>query len=577
MIMLSDWHPDVVEFIISKMQNIKILKWLKDNTKDELILETVNSKIEFENVNSVDKSIYRTILDKKELFNQDAIDLAERTIEYGGEWIVKDKEFLSGANISVNISDDFMKAVEKNGNWDLRFPDIAKMTKEQKEFYDEKWQDIGDVKEWKKLGYPVKVYKTMKAKELWNLISFCATYSAEPGIFFIDTANKFTNAKIYGQKVIATNPCGEQPLAPYSVCNLAAINLANFVNKETKEILWNKLKTTIQVAARMQDNVIDATPYFLEANKEQALGERRLGMGVMGLHDLLIWIGVRYGSDESVKILNKLFGFIANTAYETSADLAKEKGTFGFLTKDKWEDMSNTNFVKKLDRSVRDKIKANGLRNSHILTIAPTGSTGTMVGVSTGLEPYFALKFYRSGRLGKNVEIGIKIVEEWLNRNENKDFERENLPDYFVTAMELSAEEHVNIQTIIQKWIDSSISKTVNAPKGFTVQQVEDIYMMLFKGGAKGGTVYVDGSRDAQVLSLDSQEETKVETILPLEDIEKTRDIKVDDASLRGDRQDRDVGTKIGDICPICKEGTVVDSGGCTTCSNCGAQLSCGL
>ena len=147
-------------------------------------------------------------------------------------------------------------------------------------------------------GLCSKNIRTVKAKELWNLINICATYSAEPGIFFIDNANEKTNAKAYGQKVVATNPCGEQPLAPYSVCNLAAVNLAQFANKETKTVNFEALKETVSVGVRMQDNVIDATPYFLEENKVQALGERRVGLGVMGLADLLIYCEKEYGSEE---------------------------------------------------------------------------------------------------------------------------------------------------------------------------------------------------------------------------------------------------------------------------------------
>src|SRR5690625_3762458 len=148
--------------------------------------------------------------------------------------------------------------------------------------YSENWYNIGDVREWEKMGYGVRVHRHIRAKELWSLINICATYSAEPGIFFIDNANEMTNATAYGQKVVATNPCGEQPLAPYSVCNLAAVNLAEMTNKDTKTIDFEKLKETVTTGVRLQDNVIDATPYFLKDNKIQALGERRVGLGVMG-------------------------------------------------------------------------------------------------------------------------------------------------------------------------------------------------------------------------------------------------------------------------------------------------------
>ena len=210
---------------------------------------------------------------------------AETKLRDGGTYSVHNSEFLTGANISVTLTDDFMKAVEEDGDFDLRFPATEAYSPEEMDFYNENWHKIGDVREWEKMGYEVRTYRTVKAKELWNLINICATYSAEPGVFFIDNANEKTNATAYGQKVVATNPCGEQPLAPYSVCNLAAVNLAQFANKETKTVDYEALKETVSVGVRMQDNVIDATPYFLEENKVQALGERRVGLGVMGLAD----------------------------------------------------------------------------------------------------------------------------------------------------------------------------------------------------------------------------------------------------------------------------------------------------
>src|SRR5699024_10535185 len=197
--------------------------------------------------------------------------------------------------------------------------------------YNENWHKIGDVREWEKMGYAIRTYRTIRAKDLWDLINICATYAAEPGIFFIDNANDMTNATSYGQKVVATNPCGEQPLAPYSVCNLAAVNLAEMADKATKRVNFDKLKNTVETGVRLQDNVIDATPYFLEENKTQALGERRVGLGVMGLHDLLIYCETEYGSKEGNVLVDQIFETIATTAYRTSIQLAKEKGSFPFL------------------------------------------------------------------------------------------------------------------------------------------------------------------------------------------------------------------------------------------------------
>ncbi|MDF9867126.1 ribonucleoside-diphosphate reductase alpha chain [Bacilli bacterium PM5-3] len=571
MIMMADWHPDIIEFIISKMQNPMILEWLKENSKDEDIVRIASEKLKFVPIDAKERAFLEDLANNSSDLPSNLVDEINQKLLVGGHYEVENKEFLSGANISVTITKEFMEAIENDSYFELRYPDLDNLTSEQKTFYDTNWREIGDVREWEKLGYPVKVYRSIKARELWNLISFCATYSAEPGIFFIDNANDMTNAKAYGQKVVATNPCGEQPLSPYSVCNLAAINLANFINKETKEIQFDKLRNTVSLSVRMQDNIIDQTPYFLEANEKQALGERRVGLGVMGLHDLLLHSNLRYGSKEANVIVEKIFKEIAETAYKTSIDLAKEKGSFPFL-KDNREAFINSGFMKQMNQDIRNDILKYGIRNSHLLTIAPTGSTGTMVGVSTGLEPYFSFKFYRSGRLGKFIEVNAAIVDEWLKYN--PDYTADTLPDFFVGAMDLTPEEHVDTQCIIQKWIDSSISKTVNAPKGYSVVEVQKLYEKLYKGKAKGGTVYVDGSRDSQVLSLTNDEAPQEQLVLS-EEIKPSKNKET--TELRADRQDRNIGTEIGDICPICLEGTVEEIGGCNTCTNCNAQLKCGL
>ncbi|MEI7667396.1 MAG: vitamin B12-dependent ribonucleotide reductase [Erysipelotrichaceae bacterium] len=575
MIMLADWHPDIIEFIISKMQNPKVLKWLTENSNDEQIREEAKRKLKFIPLTRVERELYEVVVESKTA-PINVYDYARSMLSDGGRLEVHNPEFLSGANISVTFTREFMDAVKNDTEFELRFPDLEHYTVEQKAAYDETWADVGDVREWEAMGYPVKTYRVIRARDLWDLVSFCATYSAEPGIFFIDNANDMTNAKAYGQKVVATNPCGEQPLAPYSVCNLAAINLANFVNHQTGEILYEDLQRSVTLTVRMQDNVIDDTPYFLEPNKKQALGERRVGLGVMGLHDLLIWAGKRYGSVESLKTIDLVFKTIAESAYSASVELAKEKGSFPFL-KDK-EAFINTGYMKSMKESIRQDILKYGIRNSHLLTIAPTGSTGTMVGVSTGLEPYFSFSYYRSGRLGKFIEVNAEIVEAWLKLNPG--YTRVNLPDFFVSAMDLSPQEHADTQCAIQRWIDSSISKTVNAPKGFSVREVQKIYERLYDGKAKGGTVYVDGSRDSQVLSLSNNEDANWAQMDIVHDFGvNVKEQQVDEKKTdrRADRQDRNIGVEVGDICPICLEGVIEEVGGCNTCTNCNAQLKCGL
>jgi ribonucleoside-diphosphate reductase alpha chain len=588
MIMLSDWHPDIIEFIISKMQNPRILRYLLENTEDENIKKAAEDKLKFTPLTEQEEAMYQGILNYRQIpgyggFDEKILKNAEEKLRTGGTYSVHNPEFLTGANISVCLTSDFMNAVEKDEEYELRFPDVESYDAEQMKYYNEEWHNVGDVREWEKLGYKVRTYKKIKAKELWNLINVCATYSAEPGIFFIDNANDMTNAKAYGQKVVATNPCGEQPLAPFSVCNLAAVNLAQFADKETKTVDFEKLKKTVEVGVRMQDNVIDATPYFLEENKKQALGERRVGLGVMGLADLLIYCEKEYGSEEGNKLVDEVFEVIATTAYRASVELSREKGSFPFLTGETEEETEklrkafiNTGFMKKMPEDVRENILAHGIRNSHLLTVAPTGSTGTMVGVSTGLEPYFSFTYYRSGRLGKFIEVKADIVEDYLKRNPEAD--ANDLPEWFISSMNLAPEAHADVQCVIQNWIDSSISKTVNAPRGYTVEEVQKVYERLYKGGAKGGTVYVDGSRDSQVLTLkaeensfDDEEEVKQEVKTekkPIVLLDTIQDVRSTDVT---------IGSEVGNTCPVCRKGTVKDMGGCNTCTNCGAQLKCGL
>lgn len=369
---------------------------------------------------------------------------------------------------------------------------------------------------------------------------------------------------------------GEQPLAPYSVCNLAAVNLSEMADKQTKTVDYEKLKQTVRTGVRMQDNVIDATPYFLEANKTQALGERRVGLGVMGLHDLLIYCEKVYGSEEGNEIVDKVFETITTESYRESIEIAKEKGSFPFLigqtdeeTMELRHKFINTGFMLKMPEDIRQDVLKYGIRNSHLITVAPTGSTGSMVGCATGLEPYFAFTYFRSGRLGKFMEVKADIVQEYLKNN--PDVDPNNLPAFFVSAMQLSPEAHADVQCIIQRWVDSSISKTVNAPKGYSVEQVQKVYERLWRGGAKGGTVYVDGSRDAQVLSLTADENTSKP------EIDEPKKVYLVNTVTELKSTNVKIGNEIGDTCPICRIGKVVDAGGCNTCDNCNAQLKCGL
>jgi len=520
MIMLNDWHPDIFEFIISKIQNPAMLQNLIHTSQSPIVRQLASEKLTFEPLIANEKEWLEYLVDHPTNDMEDKfLKTAQQKLKAGGTYSVKDPDFLTGANISVCLTKEFMEAVETDQTYELRFPAIEDYDASEMADYDQHWMEIGDVREWAETGRKVKIHQTIKARELWDLITYCATYSAEPGIFFIDNANEMTNAQAYGQKVVATNPCGEQPLTPYAVCNLAAINLANMVDKETKVVDFEKLADVVRASVRFQDNVIDATPYFFEKNEQQAKGERRVGLGVMGLADLLIYCEKVYGSEDGNRLVDQVFEKIAVTAYQTSVELAKEKGSFPFLVGKTVEETTalrqrfiESGYMKKMPESIRQAILKYGIRNSHLLTVAPTGSTGTMAGVSTGLEPYFSFSYFRSGRLGKFIEVNAEIVSEYLEKN--PETAADNLPPFFVSAMELSPEAHVNVQCTIQRWVDSSISKTVNAPKGYQVKQVAAIYEDLYQGGAKGGTVYVDGSRDSQVLTLEADDNVFEEPVV---------------------------------------------------------------
>lgn len=592
MIMIADWHPDVLEFIISKIQNPKVLRFIIETTKDAEIRDLAQQKLKFTPLTSEERAVYEEYVymmnhgGDDELLESPSYKKANELLRDGGRYSVHNPDFLTGANISVAITQDFMDAVENDTDYALRFPDVENFDEDDMAFYDEKWHESGDVREWERMGYAIKTYRTIKAKELWQLINICATYSAEPGVFFLDNANAKTNAVAYGQKVVATNPCGEQPLAPYSVCNLAAVNLAQAVDKERKVVDYELLARIVRVGVRLQDNVIDSTPYFMEENEKQALGERRVGLGVMGLADMLIYCEAEYGSPEGNEIVDRVFGVIATEAYRESIELAKEKGSFPFLeghpsmsektreffTMKKRQKFVESGYMRDMPEDIREDILKYGIRNSHLLTVAPTGSTGSMVGVSTGLEPYFSFKYYRSGRLGKFMEVKAEILEEYLTRNPH--VSDDDIPAFFTTAMELTPEAHVDVQCIIQRWVDSSLSKTVNAPKGYSVAQVQKVYERLYAGGAKGGTVYVDGSRDSQVLTLTAEENEVGDVVVEAEAPPKIIMVDtIDELRSTGVTY----GSEVGEICPLCRIGTVEDLGGCNTCTNCNAQLKCGL
>ncbi|MFD0695905.1 adenosylcobalamin-dependent ribonucleoside-diphosphate reductase [Paenibacillus sp. GCM10027628] len=410
---------------------------------------------------------------------------------------------ITNANLSVCVSNGFMKAVKEDLDWELVFPDTTDPD------YNDKWD--GNLDAWKKLGKTVKPYRTVRARDVWHTIIESAWKSAEPGVVFMEYYNQMSNSW-YFNPIICTNPCGEQGLPAWGVCNLSAINLSKFYDAEKHDVDWADLAKVVRYSTRFLDNVIDKTPYHFEENRLNQQAERRVGLGSMGLAELMIKLKIRYGSPESLEFLDKIYGFMAKEAYLASAEIAAEKGSFKEFIADKFLQSGFMKNMTKVYPEVGAAIQKNGMRNVTVITQAPTGSTGTMVGTSTGIEPYFAFEYYRQSRLGFDKQY-VPIAQEWKDQHPDQD-----LPDYFVTAMSLTAEDHIRAQAAIQTWVDSSISKTANCPSDFTVEETKRLYELAFDLGCKGVTIYRDGSRDVQVLSTsagDDKKEAKKEESAP--------------------------------------------------------------
>ncbi len=414
--------------------------------------------------------------------------------------VKQDLTKINGANLSVCISDAFMEAVKADGDWDLVYPDLDDPR------YDTDWD--GQINDWRAMGGKVKTYKTVKARYLWDLICTAAWRSAEPGLHFLERSNKWGNTW-YFEKLLATNPCGEQPLGAWAVCNLGAMNLSAYVRDyEAGKAGWfdfDAFGKDVQVAMRFMDNVIDQTYYFYEQNEKVAKEIRRTGLGIMGLGDTLIKMQIRYGAEESLPIIEKIFKTLRDNAYSASSDIAKEKGSFPKFDAQKY---LQSHFIQDLPKNLQKKIAEQGVRNAVLLTIAPTGTTSLVAGVSSGVEPVYEFSFKRRWRGGEDM-MYHPLYEAWM-----KAYPDQEKPAYFVSANDLSPLDHTRVQAVAQKYIDSSISKTVNAPNAHTVEDVKTLYMAAYDMGLKGITYMRDGSRQGVLERVESKKEEKKEEVI---------------------------------------------------------------
>ena len=357
---------------------------------------------------------------------------------------------ITNANVSVAVSDRFMEAVKNDGGWNLEFPNTSEPD------YNTHWD--GDLEKWRASGRGISIYASMPARRIWDAIVESAHKSGEPGVVFLDRYNQQSTGRDV-ERIISVNPCGEQGLGAYSVCNLGSMNLAAYVTDDwsidTRKIfLWDRFRGDISTAVRFLDNVIDKSFYWDDRSKKRQQELRRIGLGVMGLADALIMLGIRYGSKDAVRFTERIFQTMKDIAIKTSTELAKEKGQAGLYDPKMWQRPYLREYVNRNHEVGFPSVLPGPLRNLFFLTQAPTGTTSILAGVNSGIEPYFAFEYTRKDRTGEHQVVADII----------KPFEGGPPQDFLVTANDVTVEEHIAMQAAVQKYVDSSVSKTINGP-----------------------------------------------------------------------------------------------------------------
>ena len=445
---------------------------------------------------------------------------------------------INNFNISVGITDTFMQAVENDSDWDLRFPDVSHSA--YREFN-------GTLEDAQNAGIPIRVYKTVKARYLFELIVKQAHHNGEPGILFLDSANR-SNPVSHLYSLQATNPCGEQWLGPYENCCLGSINLACYGLPDGK-VDWHSLQQDIVLATRFLDDVVDANKYVpaVPQLKVNAMRARRIGLGLMGLADLMYHIGIRYGSLEGQEFASQMMEFIRYHAMLASISLAEQRGAFPAISGSiydpdqiKWRPSQPiVAYIKDFGRppvdwsAVLSGIQKNGIRNAAQTTIAPTGTIGTIAGCEGyGCEPIFALAYIRhvndNGKdlklayasplfeqglesCGLDEETRQQIIERVMKAGSCQQIDElpAEMRHVFVVSQDITSEEHVRMQAAMQAFVDNSLSKTINFPSNVNEEEIASAYMLAWKLGCKGITVYVTGSREKEVLETYSTADQK--------------------------------------------------------------------
>lgn len=403
----------------------------------------------------------------------------------------KDKGDLTNFNISIGVTDAFMQAVDVDGDVELAHRAEPNADMKAAGAYQ---RDDG-----------IWVYRKLRARELWDQVMKSTYDHAEPGILFLDRMNKDNNLN-YCEVIEATNPCAEQPLPPYGCCCLGSINLTLFVRdafSDKAEFDFDAFAEVCRVSTRMLDNVLDATHWPLERQQQEAANKRRVGLGFTGLGDTLAMLRLRYDKPEARAMAARISEFMRDTTYLTSVELAKERGAFPLFNAELY--LSGGNFASRLPADVKAEIRKHGLRNSHLLSIAPTGTISLAFAdnASNGIEPPFSWTYNRKKRMqdGTIKEYSVEDYAWRLYKHQGGDVTK--LPEYFVTALEISAKAHADMVAAVAPFIDTSISKTVNVPGDYPYEDFQDLYMQAWKAGLKGLATYRPNSVLGSVLSVE--------------------------------------------------------------------------
>ena len=396
-------------------------------------------------------------------------------------------------NLSVQVTDAFMKAVEADKDWPLVFPDASLEADMNAETVMRRWPGFND-------PVPCRVLARRPARELWECIMRATYDTAEPGVLFVDRINEFNNLA-YRESITTTNPCGEIPLPPYGACNLGSVNLARFVRDpftSRARLDLDAIRDTTAVATRLLDNVIDCSRYPLQAQAGQARGSRRIGLGITGLADALIMLGLHYGEAAARHEAARVMETVCHTAYRSSIQLAREKSCFPFFERKAYLE---GRFIRSLPKDIRSGIAEHGIRNSHLTAIAPTGTISLLAGnVSSGIEPVFDFRHSRKvlNQAGEYQRFDLEDYAFRLWREQGN--ETTDLPAGFVDACSLPPDAHLEMQAVLQPHVDSAISKTINVPGDFAFDEFQDLYRAAWNHGLKGCTTFRSNPVTGEIL-----------------------------------------------------------------------------